>query len=120
MKLQHLLLGKAGLAGWLLVVWAWCGQAAAQAPLRRPISPSQPMWLVHVNTSNYADPQKIIDLIPADVRPYVVLNLSLSISNDGVSLFNIDEYWGLIANSWLAGCAQNKMWAMVQCSSGGY
>ncbi|RYY21316.1 MAG: T9SS type A sorting domain-containing protein [Cytophagaceae bacterium] len=121
MKLQCLLSGKnSRLAGWLLVLWAWCGQAAAQAPLRRPISPSQPMWLVHVDTRNYADPQKIIDLIPADVRPYVVLNLSLSISNDGVSRFNIAEYGGSIANSWLTVCAQNKMWAMVQCSSGGY
>jgi hypothetical protein len=32
--------------------------------LRRPISPQQPMWLVHIDTWNYADPQKIIDLIP--------------------------------------------------------
>ena len=39
------------------------------APFRRSISPSQPTWLVHIDTWNYADPQKIIDLIPADIRP---------------------------------------------------
>lgn len=52
------------------------------APLRRPISPDQPMWLVHIDTWNYPDPQKIIDLIPEDIRPYVVMNISLSINHD--------------------------------------
>ena len=51
---------------WTLAVSAT--QAAADARLRRPISPSQPMWLVHIDTWNYADPQKIIDLVPADIR----------------------------------------------------
>ena len=35
--------------------------------LRRPISPEQPAWFVHIDSWNYADPQKIIDLIPADI-----------------------------------------------------
>ena len=50
--------------------------------LRRPISPEQPMWIVHIDTWNNADPDKIIDLIPEDVLPYVVFNISMSINYD--------------------------------------
>ncbi len=89
--------------------------------LRRPISPSQPMWLVHIDTWNYADPQKIIDLIPKDIRPYVVMNISLSISHDTeTSRFKVAEYGYEIAKSWVRTCAQNQMWTMIQIASGGY
>jgi hypothetical protein len=94
--------------------------AQASAPLRRPISPQQPMYLVHIDTWNYADPQKIIDLIPQDIRPFVVMNISLSIShNTTTGQFQVAEYGYEIAKSWLRTCAQNKMWAIVQCASGG-
>lgn len=90
------------------------------APLRRPISPGQPMWLVHIDTWNYPDPQKIIDLIPPDIRPYVVMNISLSISHDSTTgQFQVAEYGYEIAKSWLRVCAQNRMWVMIQQSSGG-
>ncbi len=63
------------------------------APLRRPISPSQPMWLIHIDSWNYPDPQKVIDLIPQDIRPYVVMNISLSISHTASnSQFQVSEY----------------------------
>jgi hypothetical protein len=91
------------------------------APMRRPISPQQPMWLMHIDTWNWADPQKIIDLIPEDVRPYVVMNISLSISHDddtGEMTIAPDGY--SIARSWLRTCAENRIWAVVQCASGGY
>jgi hypothetical protein len=89
--------------------------------LRRPISPQQPMWLVHIDTWNYADPQKIIALIPQDIRPYVVMNISLSISHDeATSRFQVAEYGYEVARSWLRACAENRMWAMVQPSSGGF
>ena len=52
------------------------------AETRRPVDSQHPMWLVHVDVWNKADPQKIIDLIPAEIRPYVVLNLSLSCQYD--------------------------------------
>ncbi|HXT11579.1 MAG TPA: glycoside hydrolase family 98 domain-containing protein, partial [Candidatus Angelobacter sp.] len=90
------------------------------APFRRAISPNQPMWLVHIDTWNYADPQKIIDLIPADIRPYVVMNISLSISHDSSNRFDIVEYGYETAKSWIRTCAQNQMWCMVQPSSGGF
>jgi hypothetical protein len=88
-------------------------------PLRRPISPSQPMWLVHIDTWNYPDPQKIIDLIPQDIRPYVVMNISLSVSHDTNSVFSVAEYGYEIAKSWVRACAENRMWCMIQQSSGG-
>lgn len=91
------------------------------AALRRPISPQQPMWLVHIDTWNYPDPQKIIDLIPADIRPFVVMNISLSISHTvSNSQFRVAEYGYEIAKSWLRVCAQNRMWATIQLSSGGF
>jgi len=91
------------------------------APLRRPISPQQPMWLIHIDSWNYPDPQKIIDLIPQDIRPYVVMNISLSISHTvSNSQFQVSEYGYEIAKSWLRVCAQNRMWAMIQQSSGGF
>ncbi len=95
--------------------------AQGEVPLRRPISPSSPMWLIHIDTWNYADPQKIIDLIPDDIKPYVVMNISLSISHDeGTTSFQVAEYGYEIAKSWVRACAQNQMWAIVQHSSGGY
>lgn len=93
------------------------------APFRRVVSPSQPMWLVHIDTWNYADAQKIIDLIPADIRPYVVMNISLSISHDNTAdpgRYNIVEYGYETAKSWVRTCAQNQMWCVIQPSSGGF
>lgn len=105
----------------LLFIFAANLNAQTKAPLRRPISPHQPMWLIHIDTWNYADPQKIIDLIPKDIRPYVVMNISLSISHDvATSRFKVAEYGYEIAKSWTRTCAENGMWTMVQIASGGY
>lgn len=89
--------------------------------LRRPISPDKPAWIFHIDTWNHADPQRIIEMIPTDIRPFVIFNVSLSILHD-------DETgkWGLVqygyetAKSWLRACAENNVWAMVQPSSGGF
>lgn len=89
--------------------------------LRRPISPEQPAWFVHIDSWNYADPQKIIDLIPADIRPFTIFNISLSVSHDeATGIYNVSEYGYEIAKSWLRTCAENNVWAMVQPSSGGF
>ena len=107
----------------MLVTTAGTGPLAASAtnaPLRRPISPSQPMLLVHIDTWNYPDPQKIINLIPQDIRPYVVMNISLSISHDTNNVFNIVQYGYETAKSWVRTCAENNMWCMIQPASGGY
>jgi hypothetical protein len=95
--------------------------AFGQATMRRSISPNQPMWLIHIDTWNWADPQKIIDLVPQDIRPYVVMNISLSISHDvATQRFKVAEYGYEIAKSWVRTCAQNRIWCMVQPSSGGF
>lgn len=89
--------------------------------IRRPISPDKPAWLIHIDSWNYADPQKIIDLIPADIRPYVIFNISLSVNHDEeTGSFIQSEYGYEIAKSWLRTCAENNVWAMVQPSSGGF
>ncbi len=96
------------------------GDEMAESRLRRPVSPEQPMWIVHIDTWNYADPQKIIDLIPEDILPYVVFNISLSISWDSEThewLMVHDGYE--TAKSWLRTCAEEGVWAMIQPASGG-
>lgn len=88
--------------------------------LRRPVSPEQPMWIVHIDTWNYADPQKIIDLIPEDIRPYVVFNISMSISwNTETHEWQMVQDGYELARSWLRTCADNNVWAMIQPASGG-
>ncbi len=96
-------------------------KAAPEPKLRRPISPEQPMWIIHIDTWNYADPAKIIDLIPKDILPYVVFNISMSISSD-----ENDYSWSMVndgyelAKSWLRTCAEKNVWAMIQPASGGH
>ncbi len=95
--------------------------AFADAPLRRPISVEQPAWFVHIDNWNNADPQKIIDLIPEDIKPYVVFNVSMSISHDETTgEFNRVPNGYSTARTWLRVCAENNVWAMVQPSSGGF
>lgn len=96
----------------LLGLFLWSMECVAI--MRRPISPSQPMWLVHIDSWNYPDLQKIIDLVPDDVRPYVVFNISLS-SNNSVTLDG-----KRICDSWMKVCAHNRVWTMIQCSSGAH
>ena len=93
---------------------------AASSVMRRPCSPDQPMLIVHIDTWNYADPAKIIALIPEDLKPYVVFNISLSInwsSTDHKWLMVQDGYE--CAKSWLKTCADEGVWCMVQPASGG-
>lgn len=87
--------------------------------LRRVIDREHPAWIVHIDAWNYPDPQAIIDLIPQDVRPYVVFNIAFSSATDdnGGFIRPVDAYG--TAKSWLSVCAENNVWAMVQPSSGG-
>lgn len=80
--------------------------------LRRPVTNSTPMYLFHIDVWNYADPQKIINLVPADIRPFVVFNISLSVS--------LTKYGFSTAESWLRTCAENGVWATIQPASGGH
>ena len=55
-------------------------EAGGGGNFRRPISPEQPMWMVHIDPWCSPDPQKVIDMVPSDVRPYVVFLITLSVS----------------------------------------
>lgn len=93
----------------------------AQTALRRPISPSQPMFMIHADVWNTADPQKIIDLIPKELRPYIVVNISMSINHDATTgAWKTSEYGYETSKSWLRTAAENGMWATIQPSSGGF
>lgn len=100
----------------LLLMAFFCLQAAAHdgPALRRPISPSQPAWIIHIDVWNTADPQKIIDLIPKDIRPYVIFNIATSSSN------SVSPNGPAVYDAWLKVCAANRVWAMIQCSSGAH
>ena len=88
--------------------------------LRRPVSPEQPMWIIHIDTWLHPDPQKIIDLIPSDILQYAVFNLSLSAEGGNAGKWTKVEYGYETAKSWLRTCAMNKVWAMIQPASGAY
>lgn len=107
---------------YLTIITLLCSLTAfADAPLRRPINVNQPAWFVHIDNWNDADPQKIIDLIPEDIKPYVIFNISMSIShNETTGEFDRVPDGYSTARSWLRVCAENNIWAMVQCASGGY
>lgn len=98
----------------VLLMSALLSMAHEGPALRRPISPSQPAWIIHIDVWNTADPQKIIDLVPEDIRPYVIFNISTS-SNDKQSPDGPAIY-----DSWMRVCAQNRVWTMIQCASGAY
>ena len=85
---------------------------------RRAVSPEQPMWMVHIDPWCSPDPQKIIDMVPSDVRPYVVFLISLSVSFSN-GKWNIVHDAEECTKSWLKTCAENRVWCMVQVASGG-
>ena len=61
-----------------LIVFCCLAVTAYAGNLRRPISPEQPAWFIHIDVRNNADPQKIIDMVPEDVRPFVIFNIATS------------------------------------------
>lgn len=93
----------------------------AVAQQRRPVDSRHPMWLVHIDVWNNADPQKIIDLIPEDVRPYVVFNLSLSCQYDTEKdVYKMPQNAVLTYKSWASVCCANNVWFTCQPASGGH
>ena len=91
------------------------------AQQRRPIDSKHPAWLVHVDVWNQADPQKIINLIPDDIKPYVILNLSLSCAYDTkLNIHQRPQNAIRTYKSWATICQQNKMWFTLQPASGGH
>ena len=102
----------------LLMMVAGKDVAAQQ---RRPIDNKNPLWLVHVDVWNKADPQKIIDLIPDDIKPYVCLNLSLSCGYDTErEVYKMPQNAIPTYKSWASVCQHNGMWFTCQPASGGH
>ncbi|MBR1414283.1 MAG: glycosyl hydrolase family 98 [Prevotella sp.] len=94
---------------------------ASQAQQRRPIDSQHPLWLIHVDVWYKADPQKIIDLIPEDIRPYVCMNLSLSCQYDtDLNIYKMPQYAFQTYKSWGTVCQQNGVWFTCQPASGGH
>ncbi len=94
--------------------------ASTDGTIRREVSTESPMWIVHIDTWNYPDPDAIIDLIPEDVLSYVVFNISLSINWDSeTKTWGVVEYGYETAKSWLRTCAERGVWTMIQPASGG-
>ena len=88
---------------------------------RRPIDNEHPLWLIHIDVWNAADPQKIIDLVPEDVRPYVCMNLSLSCQYDKEkNIYKMPQNAMRTYRSWASVCQANGMWFTCQPASGGH
>jgi len=91
------------------------------AQQRRPVDSQHPLWLVHIDVWNSADPQKIIDLIPDDIKPYVCMNLSLSCQFDtNTSMYRMPRNAVRTYKSWASVCQKNGMWFSCQPASGGH
>ena len=94
--------------------------AKAASNFRRVVDNEHPMWIVHIDSWNYADPEKIIELVPEDILPYVVFNISLSINWSST-----EHKWLMVqdgiecARSWMKACAAKGVWTMIQPASGG-
>ena len=119
-KLLSKKLPLGGLGGFLLLLFIFVSNSSF-AQQRRPIDSKHPAWLVHVDVWNQADPQKIINLIPDDIKPYVILNLSLSCAYDTkLNIHQRPQNAIRTYKSWATICQQNKMWFTLQPASGGH
>ena len=98
-----------------------CLPLTSVAQQRRPIDSQHPLWLVHIDVWNNADPQKIINLIPDDIKPYVCMNLSLSCQFDTkTSMYRMPRNAVRTYKSWATVCQQNGLWFTCQPASGGH
>lgn len=102
----------------LLLLAAWLPVAAQQ---RRPIDNEHPLWLIHIDVWYAADPQKIIDLVPDDIKPYVCMNLSLSCQYDTEkNVYKMPQQAVRTYKSWASVCQANGLWFTCQPASGGH
>ena len=105
----------------LILSFIICHLSFSVAQTRRPIDNEHPLWFIHVDVWYKADPQKIIDLIPEDIRPYVCFNLSLSCQYDkDLNIYKMPQYAFQTYKSWGTVCQQNGVWFSCQPASGGH
>ncbi len=104
----------------ILMAGILCLTGVATAQQRRPIDSQHPLWMIHIDVWNAADPQKIIDLVPEDIRPYVCMNLSLSCQYDKErNVYKMPRSAVRTYKSWATICQQNGLWFTCQPASGG-
>ena len=104
-----------------LIVLLFFVPQVLSAQQRRPIDSQHPLWFIHVDVWYKADPQKIIDLIPDEIKPYVCLNLSLSCQYDkDLNIYKMPQNAFQTYKSWGTVCQQNGMWFSCQPASGGH
>ena len=104
----------------LLIVGLFCLTCGTFAQQRRPIDSRHPLWMIHIDVWNTADPQKIINLVPEDIRPYVCMNLSLSCQYDKEqNVYKMPQNAVRTYKSWASVCQQNGLWFTCQPASGG-
>ena len=94
--------------------------SSAGAQSRRPIDNEHPLWMIHIDVWNAADPQKIIDLVPDDIKPWVCFNLSMSCQYDkDNNVYKMPRSAVRTYKSWASVCQQNGVWFTCQPASGG-
>ncbi len=104
----------------LLMMMLLIASISATAQERRPIDSRHPLWLVYIDVWNKADPQKIIDLMPDEIRPYVCMNISMSCQYDEEKMvYKMPQDAVQTYKSWASVCQHNNMWFMLQPASGG-
>ncbi len=103
-----------------LLLFVAC-QLTVSAQQRRPIDSQHPLWMIHIDVWNSADPQKIINLVPDDIKPYVCFNLSLSCGYDTKLNIHTKPQNALRTyKSWASICQNNGLWFTCQPASGGH
>ena len=104
----------------LLISMLLIASIPVTAQERRPIDSRHPLWLVHVDVWNKADPQKIIELVPDEIKPFVCMNLSMSCQYDKEKMvYKMPQDAVQTYKSWASVCQHNNMWFMLQPASGG-
>ena len=94
--------------------------SSVAAQTRRPIDNEHPLWMIHIDVWNAADPQKIINLVPDDIKPWVCFNLSMSCQYDkDNNVYKMPRSAVRTYKSWASVCQQNGMWFTCQPASGG-
>lgn len=107
--------------GLLILMLAICSFQYAFSQERRPIDSKHPLWFIHVDVWNKADPQKIINLIPDDIKPFVCMNLSLSCQYDTEkNVYKMPQNAVKTYKSWATICQKNGLWFSCQPASGGH
>lgn len=97
-----------------------CLTSSMNAQQRRPIDNEHPLWMIHIDVWNAADPQKIIDLMPDDIKPWLCMNLSLSCQYDKEkNVYKMPRSAVRTYKSWASVCQKNGLWFTCQPASGG-